>query len=340
MIRLGDVDPNKISDIMKHLYLTPEVRNLSSIVENNKYHSNQSSLNHTVEVVSNLEKALEFEHVEQGVIKNRLNKYFSEAVGRHKRKDLLRFAAVLHDIGKGMVHVDDKGEIVPVLQYKENGDTTAKKHAKVGAEKADDILLHTDLWNEDRHYVCKVIKSHMELFNVLENLPGSSNPEKIYEKARAKLGKLYLDVLLHTKADYLGSKKREDFEEKEFKIYGKTYANQAEFIDDMIVQSMDIREIKGNAEELLKIVESGTAYGTIYVHPLQEKEVGKYFKKACEDRILDKIDKGIIPEERKEGALKGVQKKADKLINKIRFTELSDNYSKIVAERPVRYYLQ
>ena len=180
----------------------------------------------------------------------------------------------------------------------------------------------------------------MELFNVLENLPGSSNPEKIYEKARAKLGKLYLDVLLHTKADYLGSKKREDFEEKEFKIYGKTYANQAEFIDDMIVQSMDIREIKGNAEELLKIVESGTAYGTIYVHPLQEKEVGKYFKKACEDRILVKIDKGIIPEERKEGALKGVQKKADKLINKIRFTELSDNYSKIVAERPVRYYLQ
>ncbi|AND85484.1 HDIG domain-containing protein [Clostridium tyrobutyricum] len=105
--------------------------------QSKKYHPEGNVWNHTLLVVD-----------EAGKIKS-----------KSKDKKVFMWSAFLHDIGK------------PSTTKKTNGRITSYNHDKIGAELAKEFLL---FFKEDKYFICNVynlIRYHMQILFVANNLP-------------------------------------------------------------------------------------------------------------------------------------------------------------------------
>jgi len=302
----------QIDKLIEELYQKPAVKDLEKITDRNKNHTEADVLIHTKGVESGLLATLGFEFVSEPV-KSRLRQYFDEKIGDYTRAELLQAAAVLHDIGKAMRFTDKKGVEQAVMVIKENGDTTCPEHAKVGAEAAYQLLKEMNLNEPEAKYVKKVIEAHMRLFNLYDS--GNQNIAKVAKD----LGEVYLDVLLQTRADCLGSNKRE----------GDYKAEVAAF-SNLIEESMKVREAKGKVDGL------ETLDGTVYLTAL-ESEVKEGLKTLYAEQIKAKVEAGQVAAEKVLGI---VEKKVNGLMQKLKFGPAPEDYKTILKERPIVYTLE
>ena len=314
----------KLEKIVKSLYDTTEVRVLERTVDRNNYHTEPDVLTHTGYVESAVRQGLSFEYVNSNEARNRLLNYISEPIGSYTRADLLIISSILHDIGKAMSY-EESGTTKPVMELKENGDTTCPKHAKIGAEQAYKMLIEKGLTETEASYVKNVVAQHMRFFNLYTALQESKEPRKAAEKVRTDLGEMYLDVLMHTMADLRGSIKRPEYIAPAINFSGITFTNDDDVFRYLIEQSMLIRESEGSVSNLAVLSNSGI----IYIPKSAEEDV----RKILEEEQRKQLEGKVKPE-----ALEAIaEKKVQTIMNKLRFTDLPEDYKTVLTEQPIRY---
>jgi len=198
MLKVSDIDIEKLrSDrLQKEL---PEFFKLKRFVENDNYwHNNDSVFDHTLRVLEELEKLLK-------TTNNKINFYLNQKVDNYTRKDLLFLGALFHDIGKSDSFV-------------KSGDfTSCLKHEELGSEKVKPILDRFDLSDREKNIVIKIIKYHGKLSDIAR--PGSDSLEEEYEKFKSEYSSIFVELILLTMADTLGSQlKNNRPEEFNFRI--------------------------------------------------------------------------------------------------------------------------
>ena len=163
--------------------IIPEFYELEGTIENNDWHNNDSTFNHTLAALKSLEKVLE-------EVKEDVSDYLSQKVSNYTRKDLLRLSTLFHDIAK-------KETVI------KNGDKTSfPKHDNKGAVKAGKILFRFDLSENERNLVCEITKHHLIIQEILKPFRSSPN-EGIYE-VKKKYPNMFWELILIGYADTLG----------------------------------------------------------------------------------------------------------------------------------------
>jgi len=198
VLKISDINIEKLrsSRLQKEL---PEFFKLKRFVENDNYwHNNDSVFDHTLRVLEELEKLLK-------TTNNKINFYLNQKVDNYTRKDLLFLGALFHDIGKSDSFV-------------KSGDfTSCLKHEELGSKKVKPILDRFDLSDREKNIVIKIIKYHGKLSDIAR--PGSDSLEEEYEKFKSEYSSIFVELILLTMADTLGSQlKNNRPEEFNFRI--------------------------------------------------------------------------------------------------------------------------
>lgn len=165
----------------------PELYLLREVVENDDSHLKDSAFDHTLRVSQLLQWLLEN-------TRNGLRAYFSEIIFLRTRKELLLTAALLHDIGKKQCYV------------KEGNRSSCPDHEQVGAALAAPILGRFDFPEEERAYICELIRRHGETYSLFSS--GGKLDEKRRDAFASRYPGIYRELLLLLLADIMGSQLR------------------------------------------------------------------------------------------------------------------------------------
>ncbi len=169
----------------KLINLIPEFYELKNIVENNDWHCQENAFDHTLSVLDNLEKVL-----------HKLNKetkqFLNEKIGNSTRKELLKIAALFHDIAKKETIVND------------NGLTLCPRHEAKGSIKAKSILKRFQLSDNDLKFVLSIVKNHGLIHKILR--PENRNFQKeLASFKKSFFHHIYPELILLAFADTAGS---------------------------------------------------------------------------------------------------------------------------------------
>lgn len=171
----------------KYKGLIPEIYRLRNTVEVNSWHDNQNVFEHTVLVLRHLEDLL----LNSG---SDINKQMDFKLRKYRKRDLLKLAALYHDIGKPATIVTDK-----------DGTTSCPGHEARGAEIALDYFGKYTLSEEELAYLKITITFHTHIIDFLKNEDGRSDEIKDLSNYKQLVGDLFLDLLLLFRSDLLGS---------------------------------------------------------------------------------------------------------------------------------------
>ena len=310
--------------IEEMLYARPEVKALEDVSDKNKYHTEENVLVHTRRVNEAMVDTLEFDHVSDESVRERLRAYVAEPIGDYTRGELLRIATVLHDVAKAM----DLPDGTPIMKVKDDGDTSALEHDKLGAQPVYDILTEMGFSDQEATYVKDVVASHQRIFALYDSIGKAKSPQKILDKTSGSLGDIYLDSLLHARADLMGCDKRSDYTAPVVQFEGQTFTSDLGFVDYLTEQSMTVREETGPVTGLERI--SGTAY----VAPEQQDFVRTSLTDTYAMQMASKVAAGKIKAEIVPGI---IAKRVDKVMQGLQFGEPELDYKSVLEERPVKY---
>lgn len=178
---------------------------LASTVENNSWHVAQSVMDHataTFEAARRLETLVDEPDLQQHVAR------FLRAVPAHcqrTRMDLLRAAALLHDIGKPQT-----------LRRLPDGTTSCPQHAKVGAEllrgQRESLRAH-GLTASDCEYVIDIVQRHHDMDAFVEANDDATQVLQRHHFLKGS-GELAGDLMLFYLADLEGCRMAASEEEK------------------------------------------------------------------------------------------------------------------------------
>ncbi len=195
MLKVGDMTIKNLK-AGKFKFQLSEFYDLKKVIENNRFHNNQSVFDHTITALEKLTILL----------KNKvLKSYLSKKIGDKTRKQLLFLATVFHDIGKK-----------DTLAIK-GGESFCFGHERCSSCKAIKIVDKFDLTKIEKQYTIKIIKNHGKLHDLMT---GERNKlEAGYQNLKNKYPDIIFDLLIFTKADTMGLIfKKEDMGEINFRI--------------------------------------------------------------------------------------------------------------------------
>jgi len=187
------------SGLYKEVFNVPEMENINSdgimMDQKSPYHK-YSLLDHTIEVVSNL------------------NKMMKEQGEDNDLRGLMNLAAVFHDFGKMDNAVAEKHK-----RPRFEGHTTYGGHEKSSDKMAEAILKSIGVPKDKRNLVNTVIKTHM----FPHDAPGwnekNKGPGRFIEKLKIKgkggVDDLWKYVFMHAQADSMSSNP-DSYDEEEF----------------------------------------------------------------------------------------------------------------------------
>lgn len=197
MLRVSDITIEKLrnSELINEL---PELYDLKDVIENNDWHNDDSTLNHTLTVV---EKLLE---IEKSLNEN-VKSYLDQKIDKNTRRDILFIAAIFHDIGKKEA-------------CKQVGmETSFAGHEEFGSFKVRGILDRFELSEREKEVIVKIIKNHDEIHTILDYKDGTL--DKRFEEVKNKLKDIYLELVLLTLADTMGCQLKDNLpDEFEFRV--------------------------------------------------------------------------------------------------------------------------
>ncbi|MGD9211159.1 MAG: HD domain-containing protein, partial [Desulfobacteraceae bacterium] len=116
-----------------------------------------------------------------------------------KQPELLKFSLLLHDIGK--LETNTTGA---------DGKPHFYGHAKVGATKADTIARRLALSNNQRNYITLIIGNHLTPSFLFSEYQSSTLNDRVIVRLFRKTKAFTPDLLLHSMADFLGKKCRDN----------------------------------------------------------------------------------------------------------------------------------
>jgi putative nucleotidyltransferase with HDIG domain len=171
----------------------PEFYELKGVVQNSKWHPNESVFNHTLEVLQKLDDYVGSIPKESSGIQEMLSSNL-EGVGKYTRHGLLRIAALLHDVSKKETLSMDEDK------------TSFEGHEVAGAAKVATILDRFDLSDKERNFVIRLVRTHGKVHDIAG--PACVEKETEWKRlAAAEEGfqESEAEVLLLVIADTMGS---------------------------------------------------------------------------------------------------------------------------------------
>ena len=223
-----------IWNLMGIIEIKPQVQALANVRDVNQYHTEPTVLDHTKAVKAALDDSLNFGFIQVPEVRARLRTYFFHNVGHYTKRDLLGACALLHDIGKACV--TERGR--PVMQTKFGGVTSCPNHAEVGAKAALEILNELGLEKPEVDYMTQVISNHMRPLRLYTGLSTANHPAVVFRKFQEAVGDVYLDVLVHARADRLGGTLNEECQFPVVTFREHTYFSDQPFIEDLITTAL------------------------------------------------------------------------------------------------------
>ena len=184
-----------VSNLEKDKFINelPEIYRLKNNLENNPWHKNQSTFNHTILVLKALKKNIR-------KYKN-LQKYLKQIVNKHSRQNILFLATIFHDIAKPETKTITK-----------EGWTMFPNHEDKSATKTMKILQKCDITRKEICRMGNIIKHHDALHLFLNG----TRADRDLEKLQKEFKDIYLELLLLSKSDTEGSNLR-DLNSQDFK---------------------------------------------------------------------------------------------------------------------------
>jgi len=202
MLKISDITIEKIKNnkLTKEL---PEFYELENVIENNLWHTNDSTFNHTLVVLKKLEILVS--HVNK-----KIKLYLNKKVDNYTRKDLLFLATLFHDIAKKEACVKD------------GMSTSFLKHEELGHSKAKNILNRFDLSKKEKEIVLRIVKNHGMIHSFLDL--ETNELGKKFEKYMKDYKDIFLELILLSLADTLGCQLKSN-NPKNFKFRIKFFQN-------------------------------------------------------------------------------------------------------------------
>lgn len=203
-----------ISDIIKKpkliLRKLSYLEKLKNTFENNEWHKNQNVLDHTLKVFSLLDKIFELDLKYLDKItsfQKKVENYLYENIGNeNSRRNMLKVAALFHDISKPLT-----------LQTDKLGGTTCPNHA-VESAKLFSKIENINLNSKEKEYVIKIIKYHHTADTFIDHLGLDDYKIKQQEFIEDNID-VCTDLLIFHIADLEGCDVTERINNSKFKIY-------------------------------------------------------------------------------------------------------------------------
>lgn len=174
--------------------ILPEYYDLSSAVENNPWHKNQNVFDHVVGVFDGLEKVLMFEFLDKNS-RDKINSILQEKVEKHSRREILIFAAILHDIAKSLT----------LIRNEKTGMTTCPGHEMIGSYLSAEMGRRFGLRNKSLHHLQMVVLYHGFVHEILTLSIRKGTPKKYFDLFKNMISNNYIELLILAYADMLGS---------------------------------------------------------------------------------------------------------------------------------------
>ncbi len=179
----------------------PEFYELKNVIERDPvWHNNESTFDHTLSVLKNLEKIIKRN--------KKLKKYLEKKVIENKKKDLLFLATVFHDLGKKetLTRIGEKFSF--------------PRHELVSAKKALRILHGLNLKKEEKKIILGIVKNHSKPYSIVSE--NNDNLEKEFKSFGRKNKDYIIELITMIMADMSDSPLRKNDPEK-FKFRIKFY---------------------------------------------------------------------------------------------------------------------
>ncbi|MBI2576994.1 HD domain-containing protein [Candidatus Woesearchaeota archaeon] len=183
MLTLKDISAEKIRDggLREEL---PELYKLQEVVQQNHWHKGTTVFAHSLAVMKRVQEITE-----------QLPQHFigqmGESLGNYSWDDILKLAALLHDIGK------------PESFAPFGDETKFPGHEAIGAEKAGSIISRFGLNGQEEEIVVELIRRHGDIHLIMS--PENLSREQQLAALREQSPHMGLCLLLIGLADTLGS---------------------------------------------------------------------------------------------------------------------------------------
>ncbi len=118
----------------------PEIYELRTVIENNSWHNQESTLDHTLKILTNYKIFLE-------KADSKISTYLNKKLDKLPVKDLILVSILLHDLGNKET----------IINY-EDGSSLFPSHERVSVVKSKKILDKLDLSWPDKRYIINIIK--------------------------------------------------------------------------------------------------------------------------------------------------------------------------------------
>lgn len=169
----------------KLISLIPEFYELKNVVENNDWHHKENVFVHTISVLDNLKKALRD-------LNKETEQFLNKKIDNITRKDLLKTAALFHDIAKSETLINS------------NGSTLCPGHEGRGSIKAKTILRRFKLSDKELKFILSIVKNHGLIHKILS--PENKNLQKEFANFNKRFfHSIYPELILLAFADTKGS---------------------------------------------------------------------------------------------------------------------------------------
>jgi len=197
----------------KYKKFIPEIYELNGVVENSPWHLNQNVFDHTVLVLKSLESLLNSLSTKKSG--GSLNKALDSKLGKYRKRDLLKLAALYHDIGKS-----------ETIEENEKGTTSCPDHEAAGAKIAAIYFDKFSLTKDQIDYLKRLITLHTVIIDYLKKIDEKDKEEYYLSEYKKHVGELYLELMFLFHSDLVGSDLKKSEPEK--------YEKYKSLVEDLI----------------------------------------------------------------------------------------------------------
>jgi hypothetical protein len=185
-----------------------EYYELRTVIESQGWHDNQSVFDHQIKSGQELETILDFDYLTSEE-KSATDEYLGTTYDILTRRQLLRLATLLHDIGK-----------LVSLQTNAQGNTGSPSHGIIGGWVASEYLQRFSLTEKERAFILSLISDHLVPSDLIElSINNHTEPTQIVSLLTSHRSHSATELLLLSYADWMGCDIRESVrEEREKRI--------------------------------------------------------------------------------------------------------------------------
>ncbi|MGV8141824.1 MAG: HD domain-containing protein [Candidatus Woesearchaeota archaeon] len=202
MLRIKDITLERLRNGELNFDL-PEIYRLKEVIENNRWHNNESVFDHTLNVLSKLYWINE-------TCSSRVQTYLDQHIDENTQGEILYIAAIYHDIGK------------KVTMEKRGSNTSFYGHEEEGAKIVKPMLEKFFISDLEQRIVTQIIMNHGGLHNIIT--PKNMDLEEQYDKFISNNSDTAIELILLAMADTSASHLKYT-NPKEFRFRMEFYRN-------------------------------------------------------------------------------------------------------------------